>query len=67
MTWLMPDPTQPKPCDQCQHFGYWIAVDVAGTERGDVHCWCQRPGSHQVIARPLFGCAFWVKAEPKQA
>lgn len=24
------------------------------------------PASHQVIARPMFGCAFWVKAEPKQ-
>lgn len=62
MTHMMPDPTQPKPCDQCRHFGYWIAVDVAGTVRGDVHCWCQRPASHQVIARPMFGCAFWAPA-----
>lgn len=67
MTYLMPDPTQPKPCDQCRHFGHWIAVDVAGIERGDLHCWCARPGAHQVIARPLFGCAFWQLNPPGAA
>lgn len=66
MTYMMPDPAQPKPCEQCRHFGYWIAVDVAGIERGDVHCWCQRPGGHTVVARPMYGCAFWVKADQNQ-
>ena len=57
----MPNPDQPKPCDQCHHFGGWLAIDVAGETRTDVHSWCQRPGAPGVIAIPKNGCAFWVK------
>lgn len=62
MTRLMPDPTQRKPCDKCQHFGRWLPIEVAGVVRLDVHCWCAEPGAQRVIAGPQYGCAFWVAA-----
>lgn len=48
-------------CNQCQHFGGWIPTTIDGRRRW-VHGWCLH--GHQVIARPLAGCAYWVQVEP---
>lgn len=56
------DPHQTRGnCNQCSHFGGWIPTTIDGRRRW-VHGWCLH--GHQVIARPLMGCAHWVQVEP---
>lgn len=56
-----PHATSSHSCNQCTHYGGWIAT-MEGDRRAWIYGWCLR--HQQVATQPLLGCAHFDQVQP---